>query len=240
MNRIKIIIIGIAVSMLCVGTISGQKAERERIREGNKLYNKDQFTEAEIAYRKSLEVNSRSFDGIYDLGNALYKQQKFPEAAEQYRLVAAQSERFLSENPANVNRLAQVFHNMGNIGMSNKDYAKSIEAYKQSLRLNPRDDETRYNLALAQKLLENQEQEDQEQEQQQDEDQQDNQDQNQPPQEDNRENKTQEEQQPNETMSPDNAQQILDAFLEDEKDIQDKVRQIQEQQRERRKTDREW
>ena len=234
------IIIRITIGLLCVSTVFGQKAERERIREGNKLYNKEQFTEAEIAYRKSLEVNPRSFDGIYDLGNALYKQKKYPEAAEQYQMVAAQSERFLSENPANVNRLAQVFHNMGNIGMQNKDYARSIEAYKQSLRLNPTDNETRYNLALAQKLLENQDQQDQEQEQQQDDQQQDDQEQNQPPPEDNRENKTQEEQQPDEIMSPDNAQQILDAFLQDEKEIQEKVRQMQEQQRERRRTDREW
>jgi tetratricopeptide (TPR) repeat protein len=247
MNRISKLIIGIAFGLLFAGTVSGQKAERDRIREGNKLYNKEQFTEAEIAYRKSLEVNSRSFDGIYDLGNALYQQQKFPEAAEQYQLVAAQSERFLSENPANVKRLAQVFHNMGNIGMQYKDYANSIEAYKQSLRLNPMDDETRYNLALAQKLLENQEQEEDE-EQQQGEDQQDeqqdqqedDQNQNQQPRENEQDHKTQEEQQPDERMSRDNAQQILDAFLEDEKDVQDKVRQIQEQQRERRRTDRQW
>ena len=240
MKKITNIIIGIAISILCAVTVFGQKAERDHIREGNKLYNKEQFTDAEIAYRKSLEVNSRSFNGIYDLGNALYRQQKYPEAAEQYKLVAAQRERFLSENPANVNRLAQVFHNLGNIGMQAKDYANSIEAYKQSLRLNPADDETRYNLALAQKLLENQEQEEQEQEQQQDPDQQDDQDQNQPPPQDDRENKTQEEQQPDEKMSQDNAQQILDAFLQDEKDLQEKVRQIQEQQRERRRTDRQW
>jgi tetratricopeptide (TPR) repeat protein len=242
MKRINKIIIGVTLGFLCAGTAVGQKAVRERVHEGNKYYKKEHFTEAEIAYRKSLEVNSRSFEGIYDLGNALYKQQKFPEAAEQYKLVAAQSERFLSESPANINRLAQVFHNLGNIGMQAKDYANSIQAYKQSLRLNPRDDETRYNLALAQKLLENQPQEDQEQEQQQDQDQPDDQDQdqNQPPPQDDRENKTQEEEQPDEKMSPDNAQQILDAFLQDEKDVQDKVRQIQEQQRERRRTERQW
>ena len=238
MKRIDKLIIGIAVGLLCSGAITGQKAEREHIREGNKLYGKKRFTESEIAYRKSIEVNPRSLDGAYDLGNALYQQQKYPEAAEQYQLVASQGQRMLSENPANVDRLAQVFHNLGNIGMQAKDYAKSIEAYKQSLRLNPTDDETRYNLALAQKLLENQEQEDQEQEQ---EEQQEEQNQDQQPQEDDqRENKTQEEQHPEEQMSQDNAQQILDAFLEDEMDVQEKVRKAQEQQRERRRTDREW
>ena len=236
--RLYKVVIGITVCILCAGTVYGQKVERERIREGNKSYHNEQFTEAEIAYRKSLEVNPRSFEGAYDLGNALYQQQKYPEAAEQYQLVAAQGQRMLSENPANVDRLAQVFHNLGNIGMQAKDYAKSIEAYKQSLRLNPTDDETRYNLALAQKLLENQEQEEQEEEQEQ---QQDDQNQDQQQQEDDpSENKTQEEHQPDETMSRDNAQQILDAFLEDEMDVQEKVRKAQEQQRERRRTDREW
>ena len=244
MKHIQTIIIGISVGILCTNAVCGQKAERERIREGNKLYDNEQFTEAEIAYRKSLDVNARSFEGTYDLGNALYQQQKYPEAAEQYQLVAAQGERMLSENPANVNRLAHVFHNLGNISMQNKEYAQSIEAYKQSLRLNPTDNETRYNLALAQKLLENQDQQDEEQEQNQDQQQDDRQqDEQQQPQQqpdDQKENKTQEEPQPNEQMSRDNAQQILDAFLQDEKDTQEKVRQAQEQQRERRRTDRQW
>ena len=244
MRRIDKIIIGVTAGLLCVGTINGQKAERERIREGNKLYNQDKFTEAEIAFRKSMEVNPRSFEGAYDLGNALYKQQKFPEAAEQYMVVAAQGERLLSENPENVNRLAQVFHNLGNISMQNKDYTQSIEAYKQSLRLNPADDETRYNLALAQKLLENQEdeQEEQQQDEQQDQEdqQQDDQNQNQQPPPEQQEDQQQEQPPQSGNMSRENAQQILDAFLQDERDTQEKVQQAQERQRERRRTDREW
>ena len=241
MKRIDKIIIGILVGFLCVGTITGQKAEREHIREGNKLYNNDQFTEAEIAYRKSIEVNPRSIEGVYDLGNALYKQQKYPEAVEQYRIIASQSERLLTENSKNVNRIAHVFHNLGNISMQNKDYAQSIEAYKQSLRLNPMDDETRYNLALAQKLLEDQEnqEEDQEQDEQQEQQDQSQDDQNQSPPEQ-QEEQQQEEPPQNDNMSQENAQQILDAFLQDEKDTQEKVKQAQENQRERRRTDREW
>jgi len=243
MRRTDKIIVGISIGLLCTGTVMGQKAERERIREGNKLYNKEQYTEAEIAYRKSIEVNPRSIEGAYDLGNALYKQQKYPEAVEQYNLIASQSERLLTENAENVDRLAQVFHNIGNISMQNKEYAKSIEAYKQSLRLNPTDDETRYNLALAQKMLENQENQENEQEQQ-EEQQQDQQDQpqdnqNQPPPEQ-QEEQPQEQPPQSDNMSRENAQQILDAFLQDEKDTQEKVKQAQERQRERRRTDREW
>lgn len=227
------------------GVVFAQKAERKNVREGNKLYNTEKYTEAEIAYRKGVDVNPRSAEGTYNLGNALYKQGKFPEAAEQYQLIAGQSQKMM-ETDEGKGRLAEVFHNVGNIFMEGKEYAKSIEAYKQSLRINPKDDETRYNLALAQKLLEDQQNEDQGQDEQQDEQNQDQdqnqdqQDQQQQNQDDQKENKTQEEEQPNEQMSQDNAQQILDAFLQDEKDTQEKVKKAQMEQQERRRTEKEW
>ena len=123
------------------------------------------------------------------------------------------------ETPEGKARLAEIYHNVGNIGMQSKEYAKSVEAYKQSLRLNPKDDETRYNLALAQKLLHDQQQQ----------------------QDDKKQDKTQEQQpQQQEQMSKDNAQQMLDAFLQDEKDTQEKVKKAQAQQQQRRRTDKEW
>ena len=149
MKRMRKSIIWMAAFMFCCGAVFAQKAERKNVREGNKLYETEKFTEAEIAYRKSLEVNPRSSEGTYNLGNALYKQKKFPEAAEQYQLIAGQGEKMI-ETPEGKARLAEIYHNVGNIGMQSKEYAKSVEAYKQSLRLNPKDDETRYNLALAQ------------------------------------------------------------------------------------------
>ncbi|MDR2468949.1 MAG: tetratricopeptide repeat protein [Tannerella sp.] len=231
-------IIGMTAGLLCASTVFGQKAERKHIREGNKLYENEKFTEAEIAYRKSVDVNPRSVEGAYDLGNALYRQQKYPEAAEQYQLVAKQRERLLNENRANAARLSQVYHNLGNINMQGKEYAKSIEAYKESLRLNPKDDETRYNLALAQKLLENQQQE-QEQDQQQEQEKQE-QEQEQKQEQEQQEQKSQEQQQPEEQMSRDNAQQMLDAFLNDEKDTQEKVKKAQAKQQESRRSDKQW
>jgi tetratricopeptide (TPR) repeat protein len=234
-----------AVFILCSVTVFAQKAERKNVKEGNKLYSNEQFTESEIAYRKSLEVNPRSTEGTFNLGNALYKQEKYPEAAEQYQLIAGQTQKLLNDNPANAARLAQVFHNLGNIGMKNKEYAKSVEAYKQSLRLNPKDDETRYNLALAQKLLNEQQtqensQEDKNKDKQEQDQKDDQQQQQQQQQDDRKENKTQEEQQSNEQMSQDNAQQILDAFLQDEKETQDKVKKAQAEQQQRRRTEKEW
>ncbi|SEF53531.1 MULTISPECIES: tetratricopeptide repeat protein [Parabacteroides] len=238
-------IIYISALVFCSGTIFAQKAERKNVREGNKLYQNEKYTEAEIAYRKSLDVNPRSVEGTYDLGNSLYKQKKYDEAAEQYQLIAGQGEKMV-ETPEGKDRLAQLYHNVGNIFMQKKDYGKSVESYKQSLRLNPKDDETRYNLALAQKLLQDQQNEDQSQDQQ-NQDKQENKDQKddqqqqqQQKQDDNKQNKTQEQPQQNEQMSKDNAQQMLDAFLQDEKDTQEKVKKAQMQQQQRRKTDKEW
>ncbi len=234
------------ILFLCAGTVSAQKAERKNVREGNKLYESEKYTESEIAYRKSLEVNPRSTEGTYNQGNSLYKQGKFPEAAEQYQLIAGQGEKMVA-TPEGKARLSEVYHNMGNIFMQNKDYGKAVEVYKQSLRLNPKDDETRYNLALAQKLLSDQQNQDQSQDQQND-DKQENKDQKddqqqqqqQQPQDDQKQDKTQEQQQSNEQMSKDNAQQMLDAFLQDEKDTQEKVKKAQMQQQQRRKTEKEW
>lgn len=228
----------VMVCLLSTGLMFGQKAERKNVREGNKLYKNKKYTEAEIAYRKSLEVNPRSKEGCYNLGNALYKQGKFPEAAKQYQIAAAQE-----KDPA---RLANVYHNLGNISMKGKQYDKSVLAYKQSLRLNPKDDETRYNLALAQKLLQNQQNQDKSQQQQnknQKDDQKNKEDQQknqQQQQDDKKQNKTEEKQQQNEQMSKDNAQQMLDAFLQDEKNTQEKVKKAQQQQHQRRKTEKEW
>lgn len=88
--------IWVSVLALSAGAVSAQKAERKNVREGNKLYESEKYTESEIAYRKSLEVNPRSTEGTYNLGNSLYKQGKFPEAAEQYQLIAGQGEKMVA------------------------------------------------------------------------------------------------------------------------------------------------
>ena len=240
MRHLYIVVISISVLALNAATVSAQKAERKNIREGNELYKGEKYTESEIAYRKSLEVNPRSTEGTYNLGNALYKQGKFPEAAEQYQLIAGQEAKLLA-TPEGKARLSQAYHNMGNIFMNSKEYGKAVEMYKQSLRLNSRDDETRYNLALAQKLLSDQQNQDQSQDQQNEEKEENkDQQQNEQQQQDQQQNKTQEQPQSNEQMSKDNAQQMLDAFLQDEKETQEKVKKAQMQQQQRRKTEKEW
>jgi tetratricopeptide (TPR) repeat protein len=238
-------IIWMMLLMFCSGAVFAQKAERRHVREGNGLYNKKKYTESEIAYRKSLEVNPRSIEGTYNLGNALYKQKKYSEAGQQYQLLAGRAEKIAKTEEGKA-RLAQVFHNMGNIGMQSKQYAQSVEAYKQSLRFNPDDNQTRYNLALAQKLLKDQQNQDKSNNNK-NKDKKDNQDQkNQQQQQqqqqnnDNKQNKTEQQKQQNEQMSKDNAQQMLDAFLQDEKDTQEKVRKAQAQQQRNRHIEKQW
>lgn len=213
----------IAFLCLAVNVVFAQKTDRDYLRSGNKLYNDSLFIKAEVDYRKALEINPKSTDAMFNLGNALLMQQKAKEAMEQYESV--------SKIEKDKSKLAQIYHNMGVILQSSKQYPQCIEAYKESLRNNPKDDETRYNLALAQKLLKDQQQQqnqDQQQQQQQ-EQQQDQQEQNKDQQEQDQKNQQQQQQQNNKNeMSKENAQQLLNAVMQDEKNVQDKVKkQIQ-------------
>lgn len=153
--------IGLVLMMFAaIFSASAQKAERDYIRKGNRAFKDSVFVDAEVNYRKALEVNPKSSISMYNLGNTLVRQNKVQEAMEQYS-AAAKIEKDKS-------KLAYIFHNIGDIFQTQKDYAKAVEAYKESLRNNPKDDETRYNLALAQKLLKDQEQNQQNQDQNQD------------------------------------------------------------------------
>ena len=200
-----------------------QKTDRDYLRSGNKLYSDSLFIKAEVDYRKALEINPKSTDAMFNLGNALLMQQKANEAMEQYQSV--------SKIEKDKNKLAQIYHNMGVILQSSKQYPQCIEAYKESLRNNPKDDETRYNLALAQKLLKDQQQQqqNQDQEQQQQEQKEDKQEQNKDQQEQEQKDQQQQQQQQDKNeMSKENAQQLLNAVMQDEKNVQDKVKkQIQ-------------
>ena len=203
--------------LLLVGSVHGlaqNKTDRDYLRSGNKLYNDSLFIKAEVDYRKALEINPKSTDAMFNLANALLMQQKAQEAMEQYESV--------SKIEKDKEKLAQIYHNMGVILQSSKQLPQCIEAYKESLRNNPKDDETRYNLALAQKQLKDQQQDQQEQQQEQKEEQKD---QNKDQQEQNQDQQQQPQQQQNKNeMSKENAQQLLNAVMQDEKNVQDKVK----------------
>ena len=235
------------VFLLLANVTFAQKNERSYLRSGNKLYNDSLFVKAEVDYRKALEANPKSTEALYNLGNTLSQQQKFKDAREEYE-AAARIEK-------NKTKLAQIYHNMGVLLQNQKQYPQFIEAYKQSLRNNPKDDETRYNLALAQKLLKDQEQNQQNQnnkdnqdKQDQDKKDQDKKDQEKKEQEQQKqdEQKQDQQQQPpkpdqqkDNEMSKENAQQLLNAAMQDEKQTQEKVKR-QQQQVQSRKLDKDW
>ena len=205
--------------------LAQQKTDRDYLRSGNKLYNDSLFIKAEVDYRKALEINPKSTDAMFNLANALLMQQKAQEAMEQYQSV--------SKIEKDKEKLAQIYHNMGVMLQSAKQLPQCIEAYKESLRNNPKDNETRYNLALAQKQLkdqqQNQQNQDQQQQQEQKEDKQDqNKDQQEQEQKDQQQQNQQQQQQNKNEMSKENAEQLLNAVMQDEKNVQDKVKkQIQ-------------
>lgn len=123
-------------------------AQKQILREGNDLYKEKKFDEAEVRYKKALEENPSYEKANFNLANAMYQQKRFKEALPSYELVAKVSK--------DKNTKAQAFHNMGNVFLNEKQLDKAIAAYKDALRINPKDEETRHNLALAQKMLEDQ------------------------------------------------------------------------------------
>lgn len=134
--------------MLLVGTAqAGAQTDRNLIRQGNRAFKSQKWAVAEIQYRKAISKNQKNPQAIYNLGCALMAQQKDSMAIQQFTN-AAQLE-------TNRLRRAASYHNMGVIMQNHREYAQAIEYYKMALRCNPQDNETRYNLALCKKLLKN-------------------------------------------------------------------------------------
>lgn len=133
---------------------SFSQEERKFIREGNSNYKSSNYSESEISYRKALEKTPQSYKAGFNLGDALYKQKKYEEAANQFQS--------LTNLDISKEDKAKVYHNLGNSLLQSKDekgqpkIKESIEAYKQSLRNNPTDVDTKYNLAYATKMLQQQ------------------------------------------------------------------------------------
>lgn len=123
-------------------------ADKQILRKGNDLYNQKRFVDAEAKYKKALYQNQNYQTAYYNLANTYYEQNKFEEALPGYDLV--------TKSTSDKTTKSESFHNMGNVFMKQKQYEKAISVYKNSLRINPKDDETRYNLALAQDLLKKQ------------------------------------------------------------------------------------
>lgn len=216
---------------------------RDYVRRGNRLMldtlgGSDYSEKAIVQYKKALDMDSTFSISRYNLGNALIRQSKPQEAMTEY-LAAAKYE-------TDKNRLSDIYHNMGVLLQSSKKYAEAVECYKESLRNNPSNDETRYNYVLAKWHLKNQQNEnqdnkDQQQDQQDKEkkEQQQKQEKEQEKEKQQQQQLQQQEEQAKPDMSKENAERLLQAAMRNEKETQEKI-QRQQQDVPRRRLQKQW
>ncbi len=243
----------IAAMIVLAPAVMSAQSDRTEVRAGNKDFKKGLFREAEIDYKRALIVDSASVTAKYNLGNTLYKAESYNEA-ELYFKDLGDTLKNLSSSKA-----SDYFHNSGNIALKQKKYQEAVEAFKESLRLEPDNFETKSNLAYAQKMLKDQQQNQQSQNQQQQQQQQQdqNQDQNQQNQDQNqnndqqndqnqnndqnRQNQDQQQQPQNQPqISPQAAQQMLQAIEDKEKQTQDKVKKAKALKEKSKEKEKNW
>ena len=225
----RILLIIIIINFISISAFTQNK--KSYLRNGNKLYNDSSYNDAEMQYRKSLEKDQDYFNATFNLANAVYKQDRYDEASALFNS--------LSDDENDQNNKAKVYHNLGNTLFKDKKIEDAIIAYKNALRLNPDDDETRYNLALSTQEKRKQEQDkqeqeqdkqeqeqdkkEQEQEQEQEQDKQEQDQQEQDQQEKDKKEQDKKEQDKQEEMSKETAEKMLEAIQEQEKDLQEKL-----------------
>lgn len=241
---IKKAILILFAATLCSATAFAQ-VDRREVRSGNRAFKKGEFPKAEVDYKKALLKDSTSVAAQYNLANALYKNENYTEA-EKYSKAALDS---LSRSP----RAADAYFNNGDIYLQQRRWSEAIEAFKSSLRLNPGDMDAKSNLAYAQKMLEKEQQDQQNQDQNnqdqnqdnndqnKDQNQDQNQDQNKDQNQDKKDDQNQDQQQnpnqdqqndqnqpqqdnQNQKISPEAAEQMLQAIQAQEDQTQEKVK----------------
>lgn len=211
--------LGLFVMALCVTNVYAQ-SDRQFIRSGNKLYRSQNYAKAEAEYRKAIAQNSKNPQALYNLGCALMMQQKDSAAIVQYENAG--------KLESSKSRKAKIYHNIGVICQNHQMYGEAIEAYKESLRNNPDDNETRYNLALCKRQQKNQKQNGGEQKKKDDQKGKDKQ------KKDDQQQKQQDQQQqqknkPKDRMSKENAEQLLNAATQQEKATQQRMKKAMRQ-----------
>lgn len=205
--------------MLALATVAQAQSDRQLIRSGNSHYRQKQYAKAETDYRKALAKNSQNAQAAYNLGRVLQEQGKQKEALAQYD-AAAKMEKDRT-------RRAMSYHNMGTIHQKQQELDKAVKDYKQALLLNPKDNETRYNLAQCLRLQRQQQQQQQQQNKNQ-------QQQNKNNKQD--KDKQNQKQQPKDNkMSRDNAEQMLQAAMQEEQATQKRLQNAMRQPAQRRK-----
>lgn len=245
----KNILMLIAFFLIAANLIA--QSENKLLRKGNKQYEAQQFGEAAVIYQKAVEENPMSSKAVFNLGNSLYEQEQFEEAERNFSQVTA-----MSKSPAIESNAS---YNLGNAMLQQQRYAESVEAFKQALRLNPTDDEARYNLEYARWMLKQQQQQEENQEENQDDQEDENQDQNQQDQQDQQQDDEQDkeseqqqqdqgdgqeqqrQQQPQQQqMTKEDAERMLKALSAEERKTLDKLNQERMQAARGAKRDRDW
>ena len=216
MLRFKILAIA-ALLLVSFAEVQAQ-TDRNLIRQGNRAFRGQKWAASETQYRKAISKNGKNPQAIYNLGCALLMQQKDSAAMVQFEHAAK-----LEPNKL---RRAKSYHNMGVVMQQHREYAQAIGCYENALRCNPSDNETRYNLALCKKLLKNQ---------QQNKNQQNKNDKN----KDKKNNNNQQNKQNQDKMSRDNAEQLLQAAVQQEKATKQKLQKAMSQPR-RKAYDKNW
>lgn len=235
MNYIHYIIVTVAF-LLVGGTNAVAQTDRNLIRQGNRAFKSQKWAAAETQYRKAIFKNQKNPQAIYNLGCALLMQQKDSLAMVQFGN-AAQLE-------SNIFRRSKSYHNMGVVMQNHREYAQAIEYYKMALRCNPQDNETRYNLALCKKLLKNNQQnqnnKNNKDKKKNDKNKDKKNDQNKDKQNKNQDkNNSDKNKQNQEKMSRDNAEQLLNAAIQQEKATKRKMQKAMSQPR-RKVYDKNW
>lgn len=217
---------------ICLSLNAFAQSDRDFVRRGNRLMRDTLYAKAQVQYQKAIEVDNTNPQAHYNLGNALLFQGKGEEAMKEYEQAARME--------TNKIRKAQIYHNMGVAMQSAKQLDKALAYYKSSLRNNPENDATRYNYALCLYQMKNnpnggdnnqdQNQDDQGQDEKDQKDQQEQQ-----KQQKENEQKQEEKPQPDpNNMSRENAEQMLNAAMQDEKATQEKVQKAQQHPQQKR------
>jgi tetratricopeptide (TPR) repeat protein len=229
MKKQKIISV-IIFQCLCLFAFSGSLLAQKGISEmkaGNDAYNKGDYKNAEILYRKAIEAKGGNFNNaLFNLGDAFYKQKNYADAAKIFQSIID------SDAPSSLK--ANSFHNLGNCYLQQQKYQESIDSYKKSLKLKPADNDTKYNLEYAKKKLIQQQQ--QQQQQNQEKQQQQQQQQQQDNQKKNQDKQQQNQSKPNE-ISKEDAERMLNALKNKEKNL---VKEKKEDKNQNSQIEKDW
>ena len=231
-------IILLLLTALSVSSYADNRQARKLIRKGNALYRADKRQEAQVDYLKAYRADSTDARVQYNLATSMFPQDYKLVQKERCDTMAMMFER-AAQAETNPLRKAKAYHNEGVAYQGVKDFGKAIEAYKNALRCNPNDDESRYNLVLCQRQLKNQGGGNNNQQQ----DKQDKQDKQQQQQQQDKQEKQkkqdQQQQQQEPPMSKENAEQLLNAAMQREKETQKRMKEAQ-QQPQRRRIEKNW